>query len=153
MLPPPCRGFELAGAPPARLRCIKREDTWASSCAVSGSFGQTGGLSTSACKGTIVMGRIQPTCVAHPRVVLPENSTIAHERFDIDHSILHMSVPLVREPDSPRLLPTSPAVAGAGGTGWCHQLKSVKLQTVACIALSGHCSRSVVPYDRSPEEP
>src|ERR1700733_568862 len=84
-----------------------RFPAWTGSRANSRSFGQTSGLSTAAFKGAVVMGRIQPTGMAHPPVVLGENSAATLERCDISHSIKPTSVPVVCEPYSPRLPPAS----------------------------------------------
>jgi hypothetical protein len=64
------------------------------------------------------MGRIQPTSLAYATVVLPDNSAATLERCDICHSIKPKGIPLVRESDSPRILPPSPALAGLGGVSW-----------------------------------
>jgi hypothetical protein len=78
---------------------------------------QTCGLASTARTSRLVMGRIQPTSMAHSRVVLPKNSAATLERIDICHSITHWCVPLVRKPDSPRLPPASTALGGAGRVG------------------------------------
>jgi hypothetical protein len=70
----------------------------------------------SAFKGTLVLGRIQPTVMADPRVIHQENSAATLEGCNIVHSIKPSGVPVVCEPDSPGLSPTSEALARAGET-------------------------------------
>jgi hypothetical protein len=62
------------------------------------------------------MLRIQPTGMAHARVVLPDNSAATFERCDICHSIKHCSLPLIRKPHPPGVPTTSEALARAGET-------------------------------------
>ncbi len=71
----------------------------------------------SSTQGTLVMGRIQSISLAHPRIVLAENSAATFERCDICHSIKNGNLPMVCEPDSPGLPTTSEALGGAGGVG------------------------------------
>jgi hypothetical protein len=60
------------------------------------------------------MGRIQPTHLANPGVVLAENTATALERCDVRHSIKYRSVPVVCEPDSAGLPPASETLEEIG---------------------------------------
>jgi hypothetical protein len=87
-----CAQCSIEGATERLARC---RSTRTISCAHSRSVGQTSGFSASACRYTLVMGRIQPTGIAHHRVVLADNSSAASRRFDIRHSITDWSVSMV----------------------------------------------------------
>jgi hypothetical protein len=67
----------------------------------------------------LLVGRIDATSLAHERSVLERNPAAARGRFNIRDSITNWSFPLVRRSDSPRLLPSSTALAGPGELGTC----------------------------------
>jgi Rad3-related DNA helicase len=101
-----------------------------------------------ALKGTLVVGEIQPAGMAHHRVVFADNSTAACERFDLSHSIKQRSVPMAREPHSPRIPSASEALAGAGAEAAIERHIMSNSPTVLCspamtegLDLRDHLSR------------
>src|ERR1019366_156815 len=70
------------------------------------------------------MGRIDAASLAYERSVLATNPAAARAHSNIYHRQADRSIPLVRRPDSRRLLPTSTALADAGGTGRLPRLMS-----------------------------
>ena len=64
------------------------------------------------------MGRIDATSLAYERSVLATNPTAAREHSHICDSITNWCFALVCRSNPARLLPTSEALAVAGGTRW-----------------------------------
>ena len=95
-----------------QLRCCDRDGStrkcranWAGSGAQSRSPCETCRIRASARQGTSILGCVQPTSLAHRRNLFAKNSAAPRERFNLRYSITNRSFPLVREPDSTRLLP------------------------------------------------
>jgi len=60
--------------------------------------------------GKLVVGRIQPTGLAHPRVVLAEDSVVARRCSNFSHPITDWSFSLVRKPDIDRAICSFPSL-------------------------------------------